>query len=268
MSLDAKLLWEEHSRAAGTPFIVGKELAIWARDGHLSSPSNAQLASACRLSLRQVQRAIRALEQAGEIERQAGRARAFLICPDRPRQQLLFDVVGDVTTAAEPELELAAGGDMSPCERRSGGDTAMTPRGDTHAGAWSEDFDGLTSKAPPQPPQQVGGARIDPGAGGLVLTAPRSVAPKLSHRRRRRREVPTYASEPCRDRTAAAWLSAVRERLGDPTFEIWLADAHLHGAVLAVEPDKVGWVADRFGRLLAAAAGSDVQLVGCLGVAR
>lgn len=62
----------------------------------------------------------------------------------------------------------------------------------------------------------------------------------------------------------------LRQAVDGPTFRIWLAQLHPHSLIggtwrLACRPEHVGWLRDRFGRVIEGRAGRPVELVGCGG---
>jgi hypothetical protein len=66
----------------------------------------------------------------------------------------------------------------------------------------------------------------------------------------------------------AALVPKVREALGGPTFDIWIAPAHAHAGpdgelLLAVPKELFAWVSDRFNALLDRLAGRHVDVVIC-----
>jgi hypothetical protein len=247
MSMDAMRAWEEHSHAHGSAYIVGKQLAIWAQPGtNLMWAANPQIARACRLSVRHVQRALRSLELAGEIVRQPvspGQRRVYLIDAKAAGQLPLFTARGD-TRVIPPHDTTGLRGDthVTPTEGQKGKDNT-----------------------PPAPPR--GGAH------------PPDLLRGMSRPRRRRRGLAVpVAPQPCPLPAAAAvartlieqrW-SEIAERL-EPlmtpaAFEIWLADAHLHALApltVAVDAERIAWIASRFEPLLHRAAGVPVSVVAC-----
>lgn len=78
---------------------------------------------------------------------------------------------------------------------------------------------------------------------------------------------PEEASEALR----AAWAvvdEQIQAVVEQSTYRIWLAHLHPHARLagtwyIGVDPRGATWVRDRFGRLLAAAAGGPVELVRC-----
>lgn len=60
----------------------------------------------------------------------------------------------------------------------------------------------------------------------------------------------------------------LRESIDGPTFRLWLADLHPHRKLggrwyLAARSQAVGWVRDRFGRLIESCAGCPCEFVAC-----
>lgn len=277
MSMQALHSWEAHSRAGDAAFIVGKQLALYAQQQtDLAWPSDRELVRSTRLSKSTVQRALRELERAGEIIRQAaspGRRRVYLIAPQSPHQEPL------------PGLE----GVTHDTFVASGKGVICDVEGVTHACAGSNPQN--QRQDPPSPPK--GGFAVAPdlldrlhptGQTPRVTARVERVAPARRRRRRRGEDAPLLASGPCplhgvTDRAASDRLaleehwkhiaSRLRERIGETTFELWLCDAHLHGLEsglqLAIDPPRLSWVAERWGRAIAAAAGVDVEIVACAG---
>lgn len=286
MSMEAVRSWEKHSRTEGTAFVVGKQLAFYAEQRtDLAWPSNKALAQSCRLSERQVQRALRELELTGEIVEQArshGRRRVYIVTPQLPSQAPLFHPEGDTHVTQEGGFVTQALGDIQGLE------------GDTHAHAGRNPKNQKQNHTPLGPPG--GGALAAPdllrelhpaGQTPRVSVCVERVAPARRRRSRRLASEPVVASGRCplheltdsaaSDRVALEehWhllASRLRERIGESTFEVWFADAHLHrldsGLTLAIDPHRLGWVPDRFGAVIAAAAGVDVEMVACAGALR
>jgi hypothetical protein len=73
------------------------------------------------------------------------------------------------------------------------------------------------------------------------------------------------------ERLLAAWSpvdQTIRAMVDELVWRMWLIDLHPHRLLngtwyLATSPRKRGWVEERFGRLLAAAAGCPVQIIAC-----
>lgn len=239
--------WEEHSQAQGSAYIVGKQLAIWAQPGtNLMWAANPQIARACRLSVRHVQRALRSLELAGEIVRQ----------PASPGQRRVYLI--DAKAAGQLPLFTARG------------DTRVTPPHDTTG------LKGDTRVTPTEGQKEKNNTPLAPPGGNPSPDLLRRI--KQPRARRRRRRDATVVAVACplpeRDpeqRTACEqrWseiADALRCQLSDGAFEIWLADAHLHALsplTVAVDAHRAAWIASRFGPVLHRAAGAEVQLVAC-----
>lgn len=60
----------------------------------------------------------------------------------------------------------------------------------------------------------------------------------------------------------------LRQAVEDLTFRMWLAPLHPHAFIggvwrLAYRPEGIGWIRDRFGRLIEGCAGRPVEFVVC-----
>lgn len=253
------------SQAEDSARFVAVALAFYAqRETNLSWPSDRELMAFTHLSRSQLYRALRSLERAGEIHRQprseGGPRRTFLVAPDRGAQ-LAFD------------LDQRAIRDTFPAQSER---VMSAPERATYAGA---------GKEPPEPPLKTtpltpqGGNAPSDLASLLDQTGPAPVpdqAPTITSRRLRdvARLKPVVVHEPCPEDchpvVEQAW-AALAERLADrlgSQWEIWGDGAHVHGArdgqlIIAFSPEKVSWVAPRFGPVLRSVAGVPIAVVGC-----
>lgn len=272
MSIEAIRAFERHSKATRSTYTVGHQLASFAeRQTDLAWPTTDQLVDACRLSKRQVLRSLQWLEQAGEIVRQPpapGRRRVFRLTPATPAQEPLFDL-GKSPTLASGRCHpvTLAGASLSPSQGAT-----LPPKGASRRRAL-KDVSPPSNNTPPAP--RAGGSAPDLlGALDHHLIAGR-LAP-LPRRRRDRSARHTALLEPCpngqTDADALAeWTrigAAVRDRLGQDLWQAWLAPAHAHRLdagtlVLALAPETLDWVHQRYGDLIASSSPRPVALVGC-----
>lgn len=245
--MDAMRAWEEHSQAQGSAYQVGKQLAIWAQpQTNLMWAANPRIARACRLSVRQVQRALRSLELAGEIVRQPaspGQRRVYLIDAKAAGQLPLFSARGDDTRVIPPHDTTGLRGDtrVTPTEGQKGKDnTPLAPQG----GNPSPDL--LRSVKQPRRRRR---------ARALAVVAETCPLPERDPEQR----------SACEERWSEI-ADALRPQMPADMFEIWLADAHLHDLsplTVAVHAERMRWIASRFAPVLQHAAGAEVALVAC-----
>lgn len=275
-----------YSRAEGDVMTIGLAVAFYAQPAtNLAWPKNAELAK-WGFGPRTIQRRLRELELLGELRRvpeheTAERSRVYLVDPKSARQMSFEDLAGGVP--------------QTPGGASVGRGVSLTRvsegvRGDSHARTCKEPTEPINDNTPPNPP--TGGSAPDlldqlqqPSQLPRVTSATASETPARRRRRRRAATGDAHSSEPsepCPLRQATdseatdiellrdVWDPLVREleaALGGQ-WEIWGADAHLHGIrdgalVVALRPPLVQFAAARFGRVLARAAKRDLQLVGC-----
>jgi hypothetical protein len=173
----------------------------------------------------------------------------------------------DRTVAAQNRPDLSGISGLNPCQDRTPSlenpaenpaqNPAENPAPTAHAGR--EPQNPKTPEDPPNPPGGGSGA-------GQILVEQTYVTER--GRKRRRRVAVDRAAVRARLRAAgeadlAAWDQAraiLREAVGESTFEIWLAPLELiaidlEGTLIVSAPDEtVGWIADRFARVLDDAA--------------
>jgi hypothetical protein len=266
MSMDARRAWEEHSQAQGNAYIVGKQLAIYAEKvTDLAWAGDGDLMRACRLSRRSVQRALRELETLREIVRQppqAGRRRLYLVDPAGRSQLVLFSSQSGASAIPQYGLaQSATRGTVPPVAQSATSDQDCASH--VRAGSSSKE---LVNSTPPTP--RPGGSAHSPDLLRSITTP----------RRRRRRGLEPVVAQPCplpdhdpseRELFARRWadvLHRLSPLLPETTVEIWLADAHLHELdplTIAVDAQRIAWIAGRFAPVLQRVAGTDVQLVAC-----
>jgi hypothetical protein len=282
--MEALKAMAKYSEAEDKARCVALALAFYAqRETNLSWPSDRELMSFARISKRQLHRALRMLEAAGEIHRHpradGDPRRTYLIAP-RDRHQLALPLEQGVThdTFKAPDGTFPAVGEG-----------AITDiEGATHTRAGSN-HQNHQNNNPPSPPCKQGGDSPDllsilqqTAQTPIVTAAVERVAGARRRRQRRRPdEQGSVASEPCplhphsdvpgpEPIVLEAWemmQNRFRERLGGQ-WEIWGAGAHPHGArggtlVIALKPEHAVWAVQRYGSVLPVLAGVPVSFVGC-----
>lgn len=274
-----------HSQSEDVARIVGFGLAWFAqRDTNLAWPSDVELMAFTRRSKRTVAKALRQLERSGEIQKQdRDKLRPIFDAMDRPVPRRVYLL--DPQAAGQLSLITAEGAPvctLDPGDERAVSGLERAP----HAGAGSNQQN--QQQDPPNPPE--GGnaqapdllRRLRP-AGQTPRVSARVEREAPSRRRRRRREVvvpaapgrcplhePTDRAASGREALEERWdplADALRERIGAERYAVWFADAHLHATEpvvqLAVAPERLLWVADRYERVIATVVGVDVELVAC-----
>lgn len=259
----------EHSQTQGMNRTVAMAVAFYANvDTGLSYPSNELLEREWGLSERSVQRALRRLEELGELRRQpqlesVARRRVYLVGSG---QMSILDAAEEV--GAKPGRQ--ASWRAPDCQ---------TPA--THARVEGT-VEPLTAP-PPTPPTASGGHPLlsdtsRPDSTPASRTALQEVAARRRRPRRRASSVP--ASEPCpsdsaangmAQRLAAEWepvLARLREQLGPDLFDVWFGETHPHALddgvlVVGASAAQASWNQGRYGRIVGEAAGQPVRFVAC-----
>lgn len=266
----------EHSRARDTTKAVGVAVASYAHvETGLSFPSNEEL-EGWGWADRTIQRALRRLEDLGELERVPEMENRF-----RPR-------VYRLPLAAQTSLLDAAG---------PKGDMALSPvtvTGDMHVSG-----DGLTraregtlepqNPNPPLSPPDGGAAQtsslavIESPSFAALLSERAAAGPRRRRRRRRRETTPELppASGRCpladdadgaaSERLISEWegiAQRLRDALGEEIADIWFGTAHLHlgedGRLeLALAAERGACLSGRYRRILETLVGYMPAVVVC-----
>jgi hypothetical protein len=271
-------IWADCSRASDSDYLVGMALAYHAQlDTSLAWPKDTDIEHFARVSRRQVQRSLRALERLGEIIRQPdrGHRRLYLIAPGAPFQQPMF--VGETATSGE---FIALDGNRLAHQRLPLATASSPLRGRVEEPQRTEE------NRTPQPPSVDGGARPLPPSpftslppGYATERAARSKSRRRADRRQRRSSAPgpcplnaMTASEAEVLIAKAALEAELEARYGPDSrqVEYWRMHrkgAHLHAldppVVLALSPLTWSYVKKEFRRPLAAIFGDGVSVVSC-----